>query len=90
MAIELPPRSNTCKSYTAKGLPARIPPGNETSGTTESTYDSLDHRVTFRITILDSFTVVEVDVVNLIGTHEYMGDLQFYIVAPSNHLYCHK
>ena len=38
--------------------------------------------IVYSIMVMDSFQVTEVDVLNINGTHQYMGDLRFSIISP--------
>jgi len=73
----LPPVENNtnaeCTLYSSFDLPQRIPPGDATAGTTIS-----------NITVTDSFEVTRVSVMNVIGVHTYLGDLDFFLVGPDN------
>jgi len=60
-----------CTIYSATGLPKPIP-SSGTSGSTVST-----------INIPDAGTIDDVNVVDLVGTHTYMGDLDFQLASPT-------
>jgi len=60
----------SCTVYSATGLPTPIP----SSGTSGSTVSTID--------VPNSGVIDDVNVVNLVGTHTYMGDLDFQLSSP--------
>ena len=62
----------TCEIFNSTNVPLPIPEGGGTSGTTTST-----------LTVAAGGTIADVNVVDLAGTHTYMGDLDFFLESPS-------
>ncbi|MEM7028676.1 MAG: FG-GAP-like repeat-containing protein [Chloroflexota bacterium] len=62
-------QTSSCKTYTSVDVPQVIP------NSTLSTVVSL-------LSVPDEGTIVDVNVVNLRGTHTYMGDLSFELYSP--------
>jgi subtilisin-like proprotein convertase family protein len=70
-----PPRIFTtlvvvCSIYPSTNVPLRIPPTG-TAGTTSSV-----------LNIPTNGTIIDVNVLNLVGTHTWMGDLDFFLERP--------
>lgn len=63
----------TCATFDSTDVPLLIPEGGGTSGTTTSTLD---------VPMADGGTISDVNVLNLIGTHTFMGDLDFQVTSP--------
>lgn len=63
----------TCQTFNSTNVPLRIPAGAGTSGTTVSTLS---------VSASAGGTIADVDVQNLVGTHTYMGDLDFKLSSP--------
>ena len=64
----------TCQTFDSTDVPLPIPEGGGTSGTTTST---------LTVGAADGGTIADVNVLNLIGTHTYMGDLDFFLDSPA-------
>ncbi len=63
-----------CETFDSTDVPKPIPEGGGTSGTTTST---------LVVGAAAGGTVIDVNVLNLIGTHTYMGDLDFFVESPA-------
>ena len=65
----------TCREHSSADVPLPIPPGapGTTSGTTTSD---------LVIGVNDGGAIADVDVLDLVGTHTYMGDLDFTLESP--------
>ncbi len=64
----------TCQTFPSTDVPLLIPEGGGTSGPTTST---------LTIDAADAGTVADVNVLNLVGTHTWMGDLDFNLDSPA-------
>ncbi len=64
----------TCETFASTDVPLAIPEGGGTSGQTTST---------LIIDAAEAGTVADVNVLNLMGTHTYMGDLDFNLDSPA-------
>jgi subtilisin-like proprotein convertase family protein len=63
-----------CETFSSGDVPKAIPEGAATSGTTSSI---------LAIAAADGGTIVDVNVLDLSGTHTYMGDLDFFLASPA-------
>lgn len=61
----------TCEVFDSTDVPKAIPEGGGTSGVTVST-----------LSVATGGTIADVNVLNLIGTHTFMGDLDFNVDSP--------
>ncbi len=64
----------TCEVFDSTDVPLPIPEGGGSSGTTVST---------LTIGSSEAGTIADVNVLNLIGSHTYMGDLDFFLESPA-------
>jgi subtilisin-like proprotein convertase family protein len=63
-----------CETFPSADVPLPIPEGSGTSGTTTST---------LTIGAGDGGTIADVNVLDLIGTHTYMDDLDIFVESPT-------
>ncbi len=63
-----------CQTFPSTDVPLPIPEGGGTQGTTTST------RI---VGAAAGGTIADVNVLDLAGTHTWMGDLDFYVVSPA-------
>jgi VCBS repeat-containing protein len=64
----------SCEVFPSSDVPLRIPPGTATAGVTDSS---------LAIGAAQAGTITDVNVLNLAGTHTYVGDLSFDLISPA-------
>lgn len=63
-----------CSTFASTDVPVAIPEGGGTQGTTTST---------LTIAAANGGTIADVNIKNLVGTHTFMGDLNFNLTSPA-------